>query len=70
MEYIDKNSLPNRFSNSQDLWGYHNGANNGEFLTFFNSGTKIIDRKVNAINAKIGLLKKLTYPTGGYGEYI
>src|SRR5690606_15462757 len=53
-------SLPNRFSNSQDLWGYYNGADNGTFLDFFNN-----DRRVDTILSQAGMLEKITYPTGG-----
>jgi YD repeat-containing protein len=61
--------LPNRFSNSQDVWGYYNGANNGQFLTFFNYSTFNVDRSVNSANSEAGLLNKITYPTGGYTQF-
>jgi YD repeat-containing protein len=57
--------LPNRHSNSQDLWGYYNGKNNGRFLTFFNYNNKVINRTVDVEKSKAGLLEKITYPTGG-----
>ena len=65
---FDYNSmlLPSRFSNSQDIWGYYNGANNGRFLTFYNYGTTTIDRKVDTIKSQAGILEKIIYPTGGY----
>jgi YD repeat-containing protein len=56
--------LPNRFSNSQDAWGFYNGAANGRFLTFMQySGP--VDRTVDTVKSEAGLLKKITYPTGG-----
>lgn len=61
--------LPNRFSNSQDVWGYYNGANNGQYLTFFNYSTFNVDRTVNSSFAEAGLLNKITYPTGGYTQF-
>ncbi|WP_350284650.1 RHS repeat domain-containing protein [uncultured Croceitalea sp.] len=57
--------LPNRFSNSQDYWGYYNGAANGQFLTFSNYGSFNIDRKVNVAKSMAGMLVSMTYPTGG-----
>jgi len=68
---FDYNSmvLPSRFSNSQDTWGYFNGANNGQFLTFYNYGTTTIDRKVDTIKSQAGILEKITYPTGGYTSF-
>jgi hypothetical protein len=57
--------LPNRFSNSQDTWGYYNGANNGEYLSFFDYGYDEIDRKIYPEKAKAGMLEKIKYPTGG-----
>ncbi|GET22018.1 hypothetical protein JCM18694_22640 [Prolixibacter denitrificans] len=61
--------LPNRFSNSQDVWGYYNGANNGEFLTFFNYSTFNIDRTVDEACSGAGMLQKITYPTKGYTQF-
>jgi hypothetical protein len=61
--------LPNRFSTSQDAWGYYNGANNGQFLTFFTYGTTTPDRTVNESFSEAGLLKKVIYPTGGSVEF-
>ncbi|MCP9201292.1 hypothetical protein MKO06_15390 [Gramella sp. GC03-9] len=62
----NSNPLPNRFSNSQDYWGYYNDTNNGRFLTFFDYGTTGIDRSVDTIASRAGMLEKITYPTGGY----
>ncbi|WP_136667418.1 RHS repeat domain-containing protein [Flavobacterium sp. H122] len=58
--------LPNRFSTSQDGWGYYNSANNGHYLTFFTNGTNTVDRRVNSTSSTAGLLKKITFPTKGY----
>ncbi len=55
----DSTLLPNRHSNSQDYWGYYNGADNGYFLT--GNG----DRRIDTTLAQAGMLKKITYPTGG-----
>jgi YD repeat-containing protein len=63
-EYSDI-PLPNRFSNSQDSWGYYNNKPNGRFLTFFKYGNHTISRKVDTVMAEAGLLKKIIYPTGG-----
>lgn len=69
-KYNNKNSLPNRFSNSQDIWGYFNGAQNGSFLTFFKYAlNNNINRRVDTIKNKIGLIEKVIYPTGGYSSY-
>lgn len=62
--------LPNRFSNSQDYWGYYNGANNGRYLTFFNYGTFNINRSVDTIASQRGMLEKIIYPTGGSTKFI
>lgn len=68
-EYTNKNLLPNRFSNAQDLWGYYNGKNNGWFLTLFSYGDATVSREVVEEKAKIGLIEKMIYPTGGYTSY-
>lgn len=62
--------LPNRFSNSQDNWGYYNAKNNGRYLTFFSYGSPLISREVNPDVSGAGLLKKITYPTGGTTSFI
>ncbi|WP_284464731.1 hypothetical protein [Chryseobacterium sp.] len=62
----NSDALPNRFSASQDIWGYYNGEDNGDYM-FSN-----IDKKKLTVNpqyALTGLLTKVTYPTGGFSEY-
>lgn len=66
-EYSDV-QLPSRFSNSQDYWGYYNGATNGRYLTFYNYGTNI-DRTVDVEKSEAGMLKKMTFPTKGYRTF-
>ncbi|GAB1856712.1 hypothetical protein MHTCC0001_15480 [Flavobacteriaceae bacterium MHTCC 0001] len=61
--------LPNRFSNAQDIWGYYNGKNNGEYLTFFDYSGNNIDREVNLVKSEAGMLKRINYPTGGYTDF-
>jgi YD repeat-containing protein len=56
--------LPNRFSNSQDNWGFYNGKPNGQYLTFF-TYINPISRVVDTALCGAGLLEKITYPTGG-----
>ena len=62
-------TLPNRFSNSQDSWGYFNGKSNGDFLTFFDYGINTNNREVDTLKSEAGMLKKITYPTGGYTNF-
>ena len=61
--------LPSRFSNSQDLWGYFNAADNGPYLTFFNYRLQNNNRRVDTTSAEAGILKKISYPTGGSTSY-
>jgi hypothetical protein len=56
--------LPNRFSNSSDNWGYYNGKNNGQYLSFFDYDVPD-NRQVDTAYSGAGLLQKMTYPTGG-----
>ncbi|MFD0963830.1 hypothetical protein [Pseudofulvibacter geojedonensis] len=67
--YYNQTKLPNRFSNSQDVWGYYNGKDNGQFLTFLNYQNQVIDRKVDTLKNKAGILTKVEYPTGGSAIY-
>lgn len=66
-EYDLSSPMPNRHSNSKDIWGYYNGSNNNLFILPLESGTG--DRRVNPSLCGIGLLNKITYPTGGYTKY-
>ncbi|MBB6611543.1 RHS repeat protein [Pontibacter sp. Tf4] len=61
--------LPNRFSTSQDAWGYYNGKQNGPFLAFYPYDAQGVNREVDTVKAEAGLLKKITYPTGGSVEF-
>lgn len=78
-EYDAPEQLPNRLSFDQDYWGYANGAANGSNLipaiewNPVPGQTPIIipgaNRSANASVSSKGLLKKLTYPTGGYTQF-
>ena len=58
--------LPNRFSTSQDNWGYYNGKDNGEFSSFFEGD----DRRVDINKSEAGMLTKIIYPTGGSATFV
>lgn len=53
--------LPNRFSNSKDIWGYYNGKDNG---TVWEITSKNIDNGVYGKFSEAGLLRSIEYPTG------
>lgn len=55
--------LPNRHSNSIDLWGYYNGKPNGYYLKFFDSPED--SRAVDTLKAQAGMLEKIFTPEGG-----
>lgn len=74
LAYNESVELPGRLSYAQDHWGYYNGKiNNPDLIATFTttvfSGAQIIfpgaDRKANPKTAQAGILKKITYPTGG-----
>ncbi|PZU82577.1 MAG: hypothetical protein DI529_14140 [Chryseobacterium sp.] len=78
-EYDNPNAFPARLSRSQDLYGYYNGITTNTTLipNFYASlhsfyiGEKynsLAERKPNILFNKIGLLKRVTYPTKGYSE--
>lgn len=64
-----------RYSAAQDYWGYYNGKDSNPDLTpsyyLPNSNTQIsgADRGVDRLKSKFGILKRITYPTGGYTEF-
>jgi YD repeat-containing protein len=63
----DNQILPSRHSNEIDFWGYYNGKNRGQFINF--NDTKFGDAAVNPLKVQAGLLKKITYPTGGFTTF-
>jgi YD repeat-containing protein len=75
--YLDKDDFPARLSFSQDHWGYFNGKPNSNLLVKPNSdlwnpvqGLATANRDPDSTYTGIGLLTKVTYPTGGSTELI
>ncbi|MGE0021204.1 MAG: hypothetical protein AB7S72_16140, partial [Draconibacterium sp.] len=79
-EYNNLDELPSRFSYSQDHWGFFNGKYNNDIIStsqvdpdyqglFANFVGSSVDRNPNYLYAKKGMLKKVTYPTGGYSTF-
>lgn len=73
MDYIQKESFPKRLTLGQDYWGYYNGQDNNQFLVpkinnefWQNFGG---NREPSSAHTKIGLLKRINYPTKGYNEF-
>lgn len=73
-EYDRINNLPARTSFSQDYMGFYNGKSNGSLiakptdqtvLTYFPTQS-FANRKPDPAFSKIGALKKITFPGGGY----
>ncbi|AZA62819.1 hypothetical protein EG340_18130 [Chryseobacterium indoltheticum] len=71
-EYFNKEEFPNILSFSRDMWGYFNGINNSTLIPQIyepNDPQKVnyngANQSVNALQGKYGLLRKITYPTGG-----
>lgn len=77
-------SLPNRYSFSQDLFGYYNGKTNPSSLVPYDSqigglfssagfidfyNNNTSDRSPDSQLLQIGTLEKIVYPTGGNTEF-
>ncbi|MCZ2085093.1 MAG: hypothetical protein LC112_12565 [Flavobacteriales bacterium] len=56
-------NVPDRFSNSIDMYGYFNGAKNGYFLDINGLHGKV-DRKVDETFSLGGILEEIKYSTG------
>jgi len=73
--YNESEPIPRRYSFAQDHWGYHNGQGNLMLLptdainivTGNSLGTAI--RSANEGQMKLGILEKITYPTGGHTSF-
>ncbi|MBL1223237.1 hypothetical protein JET18_20510 [Chryseobacterium sp. L7] len=62
--------LPNRFSTSQDMWGYYNNAANGSYLHFFDyNGHLSSNRESNEEGSKAGILESINHSTGLKTEF-
>jgi hypothetical protein len=70
----DGQSLPAIASNAQDHWGYHNGKTNSSLIppAVTPSGAYLTgaDRSPDPTKMRMGILTKITYPTGGYNEFV
>ncbi|MEM6628386.1 MAG: RHS repeat domain-containing protein [Bacteroidota bacterium] len=76
-------TLPHRLTKAIDHWGYYNGKISNESSNFLNipkTTLKLLtgrefshgenDRDTHAEWVDIGILEKITYPTGGLNEFI
>jgi hypothetical protein len=73
--YMDKR-FPYFYSCSSDHWGYYNGKNDTynpvdftELFSWLPDGTEFLNsnlRNPDASFARLGMLKRINYPTGGY----
>ncbi|WP_299115115.1 hypothetical protein [uncultured Winogradskyella sp.] len=69
--------LPDRFSRSQDYFGYYNGKSNTSLIpksryTMYNFIHRLgdADRSIDPNYTQACILKKITFPTGGYEEFV
>ena len=59
--YYDEDMIPNKIHYAnQDSWGYYNGKNNSNLMNG--------DRSVDLYSTRLGMLKTIYYPTGGYTQ--
>ncbi len=76
LDYEDMNNLPPRLCFSQDYLGFYNGVHNFKLLPFLPGESQYwgvyatADRSFHGDMAVKGMLKKVTYPTGGYEEFV
>lgn len=57
--------LPSLYNTGQDFWGYYNGQPNGNYVKR-SLAEPAKKRFVNPVLSSVGILNKITYPTGGY----
>ncbi|WP_185290319.1 hypothetical protein [Chryseobacterium lactis] len=73
-DYYEKDEFPGKLSLSRDMWGYYNGLKNNTSLIpqiyQYNDPNKVeydgANQEVSILDGKKGLLKTVTYPTGGF----
>lgn len=69
-QYYSRTSLAPRLSFAQDHWGYFNGVQNPSFVgtppaQYIKSGIDYADKEPDSDYSVRGILKEVTYPTGG-----
>ncbi len=72
-DYFSPQNVPTRASLSQDFLGLYNGKNNTDLypaVTISGISFDGADRSPDFNKAIIGTMKKITYPTGGYTEFL
>lgn len=72
-DYEQAEDLPSKNSKSQDYLGFYNGKGNTVLYPEYAAGIDNYggaDLSPDVDFAKIGLLTKMTYPTGGYTEFV
>jgi YD repeat-containing protein len=82
-DYNTDISMPDKLSRARDFWGYYNGKNNNTlvpqltvpFVDGPNQSTHVIgsnianSRDPDATKMQACVLKRITYPTGGYTDF-
>ncbi|WP_299441937.1 RHS repeat domain-containing protein [uncultured Aquimarina sp.] len=71
-EYHNPTWVPARNSKAQDYMGYYNGKNNSTLFPKIDDPNLQIagaNRDPNSLVSATGVLKRVTYPTGGYTEF-
>src|SRR5690606_25730117 len=70
----DSQTLPATSSFSQDHWGYYNGKTNSSLAPQVTLPSGSVwpgaDRNVDPAKSKAGMLTRITYPTGGYTDFV
>jgi hypothetical protein len=71
----ESGNIPAQGSNDQDYWGFYNGMGNSSLIPTYKDANhhvninSTVNRNPVLASTKIGVLKKITYPTRGYSEY-
>lgn len=73
-DYYNANKMPSVNSMAQDYWGYYNGADNENLIPLFNSHDTLYlegaKRDTDIDKIQYGSLKRITFPSGGYQEFL
>lgn len=65
-DYAGYSGIPPRVDLNFDHWGYYNGSGNNSRIP----GSGTADRSPDSDAAKMGILKNMIYPTGGYTQFL